>query len=610
MLKQLADYAQDHGLCAEPGFAPKPARWAIDIGPDGSFLGIIELGDASDKKNRGEVFLRAPEFSFPQMKAGGIPKSHFLIDTVDVVALLGKDVDNPKTQAKHLYFIDLLSKAAAEVPELGLAARCLADPEGLQRIQERLTALKAKPTDKITVRIDRQLPARSEGWHAWWRAFRPTVGAPAGEPTDDQLPLLDATADEAKGKPSAPRMRCLISGELVEPAVTHPKIQGLTDVGGSSMGGVLVGFDKDAFASYGLSQSANAPVGEMAAAAYRAGLNDVIDKHSRRLAGAKVAHWYKQAVPAEADPVNFLSGAWGDDTAELDAQRRAQELLESVRSGKRPDLADNHYYALTLSGASGRVMVRDWMEGPFEQLVGNVLAWFSDLQIVRRDGSGLAPPPKFLAVLGATVRELDDLAAPMVTKLWKVAIAKEPVPQAALAQAVLRFRVDVIDDSPLNHARMGLIRMYHVRKGNGDTMSEAATPYLNEDHPSPAYHCGRLMAVLARLQHAALGDVGAGVVQRYYAAASSTPSLVLGRLTKTAQFHLGKLEPRLAGWYDKQLGQVWGKLEGSVPRVLNLEEQSLFAMGYYQQLAYRAPKDIEPQQDTESDNSSADGADQ
>ena len=33
-------------------------------------------------------------------------------------------------------------------------------------------------------------------------------------------------------------------------------------------------------------------------------------------------------------------------------------------------------------------------------------------------------------------------------------------------------------------------------------------------------------------------------------------------------------------------------------------------MGYYQQLAYRAPKDIEPQQDTESDNSSADGGQQ
>ncbi len=60
-------------------------------------------------------------------------------------------------------------------------------------------------------------------------------------------------------------------------------------------------------------------------------------------------------------------------------------------------------------------------------------------------------------------------------------------------------------------------------------MAEDIKPYLNESHPHPAYQCGRLMAVLAKLQKSALGDVGAGIVQRYYAAASSTPALVLGR---------------------------------------------------------------------------------
>ena len=35
----------------------------------------------------------------------------------------------------------------------------------------------------------------------------------------------------------------------------------------------------------------------------------------------------------------------------------------------------------------------------------------------------------------------------------------------------------------------------------------------------PAYLCGRIMALLAMIQEEALGNVGAGVVQRYYAAA-------------------------------------------------------------------------------------------
>ena len=108
-------------------------------------------------------------------------------------------------------------------------------------------------------------------------------------------------------------------------------------------------------------------------------------------------------------------------------------------------------------------------------------------------------------------------------------------------------------------------------------------PYLNEEHPSPAYHCGRLMAVLAKLQEAALGDVGAGVVQRFYAAASSTPALVLGRLIRTSQFHLDKLEPGLAHWYNDRIGSVAVRLGDRFPVTLTLEEQSLFALGYYQQ---------------------------
>lgn len=118
-------------------------------------------------------------------------------------------------------------------------------------------------------------------------------------------------------------------------------------------------------------------------------------------------------------------------------------------------------------------------------------------------------------------------------------------------------------------------------------------PYLNEDHPSPAYHCGRLMAVYARLQYAALGDVGAGVVQRFYAAASATPALVLGRLARLSQFHLSKLDPGLARYFDSKIANInmRAHMGDRYPAALNLEEQSLFALGYYQQLAAdRAPK--------------------
>jgi len=371
-------------------------------------------------------------------------------------------------------------------------------------------------------------------------------------------------------------------------------VEKLGDVGGLPTGDVLIGFDKEAFRSYGLEQSANAAVSEQAAAAYRAALNHLIKQHSQRLAGAKVIHWFKEKVEPENDPLPWFEEGQGE--SELQAQDRARRLLQSIRTGDHVELGGNRFYALVLSGASGRIMVRDWTEGPFEELVENIALWFEDLAIVRRDGSGPAKSPKFFSILIGTIRDLEGLSpqskqqlldsiTPLATKLWRAAVHGEAIPLAALSKTLARVKIDILQDRPLNHARMGLLRGYHVRKARfagGNIMSTD----LTDEFPHPAYQCGRLMAVLAALQRSALGDVGAGIVQRYYAAASTTPSLVIGRLIRNSQFHLNKLESRgLAYWYEERIADICSKLGQDLPRTLNLEEQSLFALGYYQQMA-------------------------
>ena len=116
---------------------------------------------------------------------------------------------------------------------------------------------------------------------------------------------------------------------------------------------------------------------------------------------------------------------------------------------------------------------------------------------------------------------------------------------------------------------------------------------LNELETNPAYLCGRVMAILARIQLLVLPEVGAGIVQRYYAAASATPALVLGRLIRNAQIgHLPKIENKgLRRWFERRLADVWSQMKSPPPRVLSLEEQTLFAMGYYHQLADRGGSD-------------------
>ena len=123
-------------------------------------------------------------------------------------------------------------------------------------------------------------------------------------------------------------------------------------------------------------------------------------------------------------------------------------------------------------------------------------------------------------------------------------------------------------------------------------------PSLDPGLPRPAYHCGRLMAVLAEAQRSALGDVGASVVQRYYAAASATPALVFGRLVRGAQFHLAKMKGDQPFYYERVLGEVTQAIGASMPPTPDLEGQTLFALGYYHQLlALRTNR----QQDTNSE---------
>ena len=568
MLHHVVEYARGQALAAEPGFAPKAARWAILCGARGDYLGLVELGDTNLRNNPGRHFLKAPDLSQPEMKAGGVTKSHFLIDTASVVAGYGKDASEGKRQ----YFAALLEQASGAMPVLGEAARTLRSDDSMARLRADLEERKAKPTDKVTFQIDGEFPAESDVWHVWWREFRKGL----------------QTAKQQAGKTSDAKMLCFLTGETVEPAATHPKITGLTSVGGLAMGDVLIGFKQESFRSYGLEQSANAAMSELAAKAYQAGLNDLIANHSVLLAGTRVAHWFRKTIASEDDPLSWMVGSI--ETEELSAQIRAQKMLNSIRAGERPDLARNTYYALTISSNSGRVVIRDWMEGDFEELVGNVNEWFSDLEIVQRDGAGSARAPKLAAVLAALVRELKDVAPPTAAKLYRVAARDEAIPLWAMAQALARARIDVIQGERPNHARMGLIKAYHVRKWRqeGASMAGELKPELNAELQNGAYQCGRLMAVLGKLQTSALGDVGAGVIQRYYAAASTTPALVFGRLVRGAQPHLSKIgdqRPGLKVWYERQMSEICGLIGTSMPKTLGLEDQSLFALGYYQQLA-------------------------
>lgn len=113
---------------------------------------------------------------------------------------------------------------------------------------------------------------------------------------------------------------------------------------------------------------------------------------------------------------------------------------------------------------------------------------------------------------------------------------------------------------------------------------------LESEHPSVAYQCGRLLAVLEEIQRAALPGINATIIDRFFGTASSAPAGVFGRLVRGSQHHLAKLERDRRGAYvslQRRMEEVCGRIPAypAFPRTLNLEEQALFCLGYYHQRA-------------------------
>lgn len=635
MLAALIRQAQHAELVVEPGFAPKEIRWMANIS-GGKLTGVIPLLDGK----KGLTYQQCPEMGQPEMmalpKALGKPQAaHFLADTCGVVALLpALDKDgNAKTDAKseaefarsaekHESYLALLQRASADVPELADVLSVLNDPPQLEQLRTELGRNGAKPTDKLSFTIGATDLLNSRLWHDWWRTFRrETFSRESPEGTGWMLDLT--------------------SGASVTPANTHPKLTKL-GVGAIAMGASLVGYDKEAFSSYGLEAGENGAVSEENAAAYRAALDDLLEK-APILGQMKVAAWFDHRHAEGQALINAIvePGSLGEevlDVLNLDdidenevvfatqtpeqqeavAAQRALRLLTAIRKGEQPETATAHYFALAISGASGRAMVRDWKTGKLEHLAAAVDAWFRDLAITNLSGR-TANRPKFFALLMNVQRpksastSMDDYLKPirnLQLPLWRAAIdPKAPIPFTAIAKVMEAHKSHVMtgkftealgrdgesEEKGRVYIRMALMRAYHLRKARNQG-GHPMTSALDPNHPSPAYHCGRLMYLLANLQEAQGDDINAGVVQRYYGAASSTPALVLGRLTRLSQHHIAKLsrdKPGLAFTLEQEIASVWAVLGKAPPKTLSLEEQSLFALGYYQQLAHNASRRME-----------------
>jgi CRISPR-associated protein Csd1 len=113
---------------------------------------------------------------------------------------------------------------------------------------------------------------------------------------------------------------------------------------------------------------------------------------------------------------------------------------------------------------------------------------------------------------------------------------------------------------------------------------------LDRDEPNVGYRLGRLFALLDYAQYLSVGAVNAGVKEKFFASASSTPRRIFPSLLRMSQNHLSdaRKSPEKqgrAGYIDSEIKQVMDGLEAHLPfpTTLTLDDQGRFIVGFYHQ---------------------------
>ena len=561
MLQALIEYAEREDL-GDADFHEASVRWLIPLDAAGNLVGgPIELLDNPDAKKPKPRTLTRPFIEQKELTVASRPRAFFLCDTLER-AVSFPDPKKPeraeRRKGSHHYFKQLLKEAAGECPNDGPMVRAtlafLNQANALERLHASLIEQKAKSNDNVTFHVSGRMLLQSEELKQFWRRHR--------------------AADRPR---TAGRKRlCLASGELTEPISTTEKIKGVP--GGLAVGTNLISFDKASFTSFGLQQGENASISAAAELKIRSALNNLIQRGLRQ---NKIVHlhWTRE----EEDPALF-------DLLENANEQDVRYLLEAPRTGEpepQHPLDARKYYAMSLSGNGGRIIVRDWLESTVPEVEQNVRQWFEDLAIARPEGDSVRANFKLGYLLHGLVRDkLDELAPQIPTQLLYAALRGIALPLSALAAALRRQQIET--DNKTNPARLALIKACLVRQDRFNQRKEKnnMTKSLNTESKDPAYLCGRMFAIFDRLQYLALGSVNAGVVERFYASASTTPAIVMGRLFPQRAIPLGQSQRRRCRKFAQGLlNPSLPSWEITSPLTSTSKVRARFALGYYHQRA-------------------------
>ena len=371
---------------------------------------------------------------------------------------------------------------------------------------------------------------------------------------------------------------CLVSGKkgkIVD-------VTTATMIPGSQAVAKIVSFQvKSGYDSYGKEQGANAPISEESEFAYSTALKHLLrsDSHNKFLIGNRTFLFWasndheagKRTEETIFDLFGFADVEEDDPNAKIEQVRK---VFKAIYSGELNTSLDDKFYILGLAPNSARIAVVYWAEIPLKEFARRINRHFDDMEITGAN----KPYMSLRSILGAVTLggKASDVTPNLPDALVKSVFQGLPYPQTLFSSCIRRIRAE----NNIFVTRAAIIKAYLNRLNN--TNEQKIKVMLDKENNNQGYLCGRLFAVLDKIQEEA--NKQHTIRERYMNAASATPSAVFATILNLSSHHSEKLKEGRNVFFEKLKQEIIDKLDpDGFPAHLGLQDQSRFFVGYYHQ---------------------------
>ena len=353
---------------------------------------------------------------------------------------------------------------------------------------------------------------------------------------------------------------------------------------GSQATAKLVSFQVNSgYDSYGKTKGYNAPIGEEAEFAYTTALNYMLRSDSRNkfiVGNRTFVFWASKDNEVGKQAEESIWKLFGfNDTNEDDPNKgiaQVRKVFESIYTSSLKTSSEDKFYILGLAPNSARIAVTYWAEIPLVEFAERINRHFEDMEIIdgRREQkpySGLRSILSAVTLDGKVSEVIPNLPEAVVKSIFQGL----PYPQPLYASCIRRIRAE----QNLTITKAAIIKAYLNRLNSNEQKIEVM---LDKENTNQGYLCGRLFAVLDKIQGDANGQHS--IKERYMNSASATPAAVFATILNLSSHHSEKLNEGRKVFFERIKQEIIDKIDAEgFPAHLDLQDQGRFFVGYYHQ---------------------------